>query len=69
MSKHLWVDPPSGWQYGFPKIFNGEGDIMEWLVDNGYPQKKIDQLGDNFYTRHWVPTQEEIDHDNSCRAN
>lgn len=42
---------------------------MEWLVDNGYPQKKIDQLGDNFYTRHWVPTQEEIDNDNSCRAN
>ena len=60
MSKHLWVDPPSGWQYGFPKIWNGEGDITDWLVDNGYPIQKIEQLGEYFYCRHWVPTEEEI---------
>ena len=39
--KGLIIDPPSGWRYGFPKkcteyIFGEE--IIEWLVDNGYPE-------------------------------
>ena len=43
-----WVDPPSGWMYGFPKIHDTDFDnqnISEWLVENGYPQSEIDQLG------------------------
>lgn len=35
-----WVDPPSGWKYGFPKIWDGTGDLREWLVAEGYPQNK-----------------------------
>ena len=40
------IDPPSGWKFGFPKEYNDEvdPDINKWLVDNGYPQKIIDQF-------------------------
>lgn len=36
-----FVDPPSGWMYGFPKIWDSEKDkpIPEWLAENGYPEK------------------------------
>lgn len=59
-----WIDPPSGWQYGFPKMWDSEKDsrdVLAWIVENGYPQKLIDKLGDNFYTRQW-----RADDDNSC---
>lgn len=56
----LWIDPPSGWRYGFPKIYSGQGNVLEWLVENGYPQKEIDRLGEYFYTRQWMATEEEI---------
>lgn len=34
-----WVDPPAGWQYGFPKLYDSEvdGDMTAWLVKHGYP--------------------------------
>lgn len=34
-----WIDPPSGWQYGFPKIYDSEvdGSVREWLIREGYP--------------------------------
>lgn len=49
-----WVDPPSGWQYGFPKVVpEGEEPTNEWLVKNGYSQKLIDQLGTAMYVRMW----------------
>lgn len=49
------IDPPSGWQYGFPKIWDTrqEPDVIKWLVENGYPQFKIDDLGEHFYFRSW----------------
>lgn len=48
------IDPPSGWMYGFPKeIPEGVGDTCKWLVDNGYPEKLIKDLGNNFYVRNW----------------
>lgn len=41
-----WIDPPSGWKYGFPKQINldilideYEGNVAKWLTDNGYPEK------------------------------
>ena len=50
-----WVDPPSGWKYGFPKIFDGEGSVNEWLIREGYPASLIKQATDEgwFYTRQW----------------
>ena len=45
------IDPPSGWRFGFPKEIPKEilpkeilqdDKILNWLVDNGYPQSEID---------------------------
>lgn len=48
------IDPPSGWRYGFPKpIPNDVKDVNKWLVENGYPQTIIDELGEYFFCRYW----------------
>ena len=48
------IDPPSGWKYGFPKpIPDDIKDVIPWLIENGYPQKEIDALGEHFYCRYW----------------
>ena len=52
----MFIDPPSGWKYGFPKILDQEkskGRTLEWLVENGYPQFEIDKMKDHFYCRYW----------------
>ena len=45
MAKPFWVDPASGWEYGFPKLYDPAtgGDMNAWLVANGYPQHLADQ--------------------------
>lgn len=46
------IDPPHGYLYGFPKEFPIEVDnVYEWLVENGYPQHIINNLGDSFVYR------------------
>jgi len=48
------IDPPSGWKYGFPKeIPEHVDDTCKWLIDNGYPEKLIEDFGDSFYVRGW----------------
>lgn len=48
------IDPPSGWKYGFPKpIPNDVKDVKKWLIENGYPKKLIEDLGEYFYCRYW----------------
>jgi hypothetical protein len=40
------IDPPSGWQYGFPKpvpSFKTQQDFQKWMVIQGYPQSLIDE--------------------------
>ena len=39
-----WVDPPSGWQYGFPMIYDTEtdGDLSDFLEKNGVPEELKD---------------------------
>ena len=40
--KRVWVDPPSGWQYGFPAIWDKEeGTLEELLTKHKYPQKDM----------------------------
>ena len=36
----IWVDPPSGWKYGFPKVYDRVNDppMKEWLLANGLPE-------------------------------
>lgn len=49
----MLIDPPSGWMYGFPKHMpDNVQDHRKWLVENGYPQKLIDELGEYFYIRY-----------------
>jgi len=33
----IMIDPPSGWKYGFPMVFDMKegGNINEWLVSKG----------------------------------
>lgn len=51
--KTVLVDPPSGWLYGFPKPMPADtADVIAWLVENGYPRKNIDLLGDHFYVKY-----------------
>lgn len=44
--KVLMVDPDGGWRYGFPKIapenLEKNDDWHAWLLEEGYPQEKID---------------------------
>ena len=45
MQKPYWVDPPSGWRYGFPKLYDPakDGPMREWMVANGYPKALADK--------------------------
>ena len=46
----LWIDPPSGWLYGFPKPYTHDRKketIQQWLLQNGYPQYELDRGGAN----------------------
>jgi hypothetical protein len=38
---NVFYDPPSGWNYGFPKPFNPLPDesLVETLIRDGYPAK------------------------------
>ena len=43
MTKVLYIDPPSGWKFGYPKILPKEvSDVRQFLLDNGYPEKDVD---------------------------
>tara|TARA_R100000951_G_scaffold114060_1_gene117471 strand:+ start:1128 stop:1967 length:840 start_codon:yes stop_codon:yes gene_type:complete len=47
------VDPPSGWKYGFPKLYplGHVTDVIKWMVEQGYPQAEVDLYGDQFRYR------------------
>ena len=39
-SRPYYVDPPSGWRYGFPQLYDpqADGDLTTWMIANGYPE-------------------------------
>lgn len=41
MPDRVLVDPPQGWRYGFPKVWDRSEnpDCREWLIKNGYPRR------------------------------
>lgn len=47
----VWVDPPSGWKYGFPKEapYPLPDNMIEWVIDQGYPRAEVESLGEHFY--------------------
>ena len=55
MSK-AWIDPASGWMYGFPKVWDSKTDppIKEWLVKQGLPTNLVD-----LPVRMWKYTEED----------
>jgi hypothetical protein len=59
MNKKVWVDPPSGWKYGFPKIYDpdADGDLVEWIAKCGYPEAERKSYGQYFHIRMW-PAEE-----------
>ena len=64
----IWVDPPSGWRYGFPKLKKCNKPMKEWLIENGYPRDEAD-FGTT-YIRSWrykdvTRTENERVHSNS----
>jgi hypothetical protein len=44
-SRPYYVDPPEGWRWGFPKLYDPakDGDMRAWMVRHGYPQILADQ--------------------------
>lgn len=64
----VWVDPPSGWAFGFPKIWDQTvvPDLKTWLVNEGYPQEEINrysseedgELLSHFHCRFWETENE-----------
>jgi hypothetical protein len=37
----MYIDPPSGWQYGFPKQWDGKQDWDTMLREANYPENDI----------------------------
>ena len=63
MASRIWIDPPQGWRWGFPKVYdpNKDGNPVKWLVAQGYPQAEVDALGANFHWRQWeVEPEDEV---------
>jgi hypothetical protein len=55
MQSTIWVDPPEGWRYGFPAIYDPEKDgvMRDWIISKGYPVKLIQEYGDVWAVRCW----------------
>jgi hypothetical protein len=51
----LWVDPPEGWKFGFPAIYDSEtdGQMSEWIISKGYPVQTIKEYGEQWHIRCW----------------
>lgn len=57
----LMVDPPSGWMYGFPALWDKEQypELDDFLKAKGYPEKDIGFACS--YMRMWLPQDEAKD--------
>lgn len=48
MNNPLFIDPPSGWMYGFPKQAPknldqmSQEEVNEWLIANGYAKEAVE---------------------------
>ena len=62
MGKVLMIDPPGGWEFGFPRPLpeKYKDNILGFLVGHGYPQEKIWEYGEHFYYRCWEVDEEEL---------
>ena len=56
MTEEMWIDPPEGWRYGFPKrvpatYLKNETLMRLWFQQEGYPSNAIDMA--LRYSRYW----------------
>ena len=58
-SKKIWIDPPEGWKFGFPAIYDPDtdGQMNEWIISKGYPVQIIKEYGEQWHIRCW-PAEE-----------
>ena len=58
-SNMMWVDPPEGWKFGFPAIYDPEkdGQMSDWIISKGYPIQIIKEYGEQWMVRCW-PVEE-----------
>ena len=58
-AEQVMVDPPSGWMYGFPALWDKRkyGTLAMFLRAKGYPEKDIDFALS--YCRMWAPTSDD----------
>lgn len=54
-TKTTYVDPPSGWMYGFPAPL--QEDYKQQLIDAGYPMKDIEFAQQ--HSRYWENEDEQ----------
>lgn len=54
----VFIDPPSGWKYGFPKELPPDKKAEDLLRESGYPEKDIEFALQ--YCRHWEEPMSEI---------
>ena len=54
-SNMIWVDPPEGWKFGFPAIYDpvNDGKMRDWIVRKGYPLLTIKEYGESWAVRTW----------------
>jgi hypothetical protein len=45
----FYVDPPSGWQYGFPAPYDEkkDGSLQDFFLSKGYPKKDVKWASEN----------------------
>ena len=57
----LVVDPPSGWMYGFPTVWDKEKhpELKDFLREKGYPEKDLEFAMNHM--RMWFPEEESSD--------
>lgn len=63
MREVTMIDPPGGWQYGFPKPFliSEKQSFQDWLIENGYPQSEIDvRVVDRQCCHIWITEVDEV---------
>lgn len=56
-ARKVMVDPPSGWMYGFPDLWDKDKHekLADFLKEKGYPEKNIEFA--SCYMRMWLPEQ------------
>ena len=64
------IDPPSGWKYGFPKVYDNPNNLTatKWCLENGYPKHELNSKGECHWMR-FIHTEDENEQENVSGRN